>query len=636
VVRGTRRRWRTRVLAGAAAALALIAGATVVTAWAGTGEPARYSFFTGADTSSAVLDPDRRSVEVGLRFTTSVGGSIEAVRFLKAPGDTGTHRVSVWSSDGQRAASATSSGETQSGWQQVTLAKAVSVKAGHTYTVSYHTTRYLATTGYFKKPTVAGPLTATGPHNGVYAYGADRYPDRTYHASNYWVDLVFAAKASPGPSPSASPSASPSGSSSGSPSASPSPTGGATGSPTSPGPTGTPPPGGLDLATEPWEGGPQYYAQWSWTRDWASPNFFPVGVWLESVIEPGDVATDKAAGLNTYVGLTANSNPALVLQAGGMYVLEGDLAGQGTETVGHLLTDEADMNYGPGTDGWNGKDGWGNCIPSDGHCGYTVMQTLNDRTPNDGRLRYANYGKGVQFWESDDEAQRFVNQYQQVVSSDLYFYTDPNLCPEEGQRYLGLTAANCRRSASYGLAIDRLRKLDGLDGKRIPVYGFVEVGHPATENDAPTIAPGQIAGAVMNSLIHGARGIFYFNHSFGGPCQSQHLLRDSCGAAARPTVTETNRRIATLAPVLNSPTYQWTANPGLDTMLKAYDGSVYLFAMPGQDGGTGSQTLTLPATVKGGTAEVLFEDRTVPVSGGKLTDTFAAEYQYHIYRISMT
>jgi hypothetical protein len=263
-----------------------------------------------------------------------------------------------------------------------------------------------------------------------------------------------------------------------------------------------------------------------------------------------------------------------------------------------------------------------------------VLQTLNNELPADGKPRYDNFGKGVQMWETDQQAQVFVNQFQQLVSSDMYFYTDPNLCPGEAQKYLGVAPNQCRRAANYGLLIDRLRFLDGMDGKRIPIFGFVEDGHPFTENSAPTITANQIAGAVMNELIHGARGIIYFNHNFGGSCISQHVLRDSCGAAVRPTVTQTNQRITALAPVLNSPSYQWTANPSLDTMLKAYGGSYYLFAMPGRFGGTGSQALTLPSTLNGGTAQVMFENRSVPITGGQFTDSFAAEYSYHIYKIT--
>jgi hypothetical protein len=72
----------------------------------------------------------------------------------------------------------------------------------------------------------------------------------------------------------------------------------------------------------------------------------------------------------------------------------------------------------------------------------------------------------------------------------------------------------------------------------------------------------------------------------------------------------------------------------MDTMLKAYGGSYYLFAMPGANGGTGGQTLSLPAGLRASTAEVMFENRSVPINGGQISDTFAAEYSYHIYKVT--
>jgi hypothetical protein len=629
-----RSRWSTRLVV-AGSALLLTAGAIAVTALAQASQTSYYSFFTGVDTSHVQPDPDRQPVELGLRFKSTVAGAVDAVRFLKMPGDVNTHRVSVWTADGKRVATAVSTGESASGWQQVKLSTPVNVTAGATYTVSYHTSRYMASTNYFASPLKVGPLAAFTT-NGMYAYGAYGYPNQSWQSSNYWVDLVFetTTQVAPSPSPSspaASPSASPS--PTWSPTAAPSPSASstATGSPM---PTATTPQsGGLGLPTVPWEGGPAYYSQWASTKAFTDPNFFPIGVWMESVIQSSDTATDKANGLNLYVNPTDNSNGALI-RAAGMWSLGGS---GGTETAGWELADEADMTYGPGYDAWSGKEGWDTCTPiqdNGGQCGYTVMKAMNDNRPSDGRPRYANYGKGVNMWESDQQAQVFINQYQQFVSSDMYFYTDPNLCPSEASKYLGISSSNCRRSSSYGVVIDRMRKLDAMDGKRMPIYGFVEVGHPATEDTAPTITGNQIAGAVWNSLIHGARGIIYFNHSFGGTCQSQHLLRDSCGAANRPMVAQTNQQITALAPVLNSPSYQWTANPLVDTMLKSSGGSYYLFAMPGPDGGTGTQTLNLPATLQGSTAQVMFENRSVPISGGKITDNFAAEYSYHIYKIT--
>lgn len=59
--------------------------------------------------------------------------------------------------------------------------------------------------------------------------------------------------------------------------------------------------------------------------------------------------------------------------------------------------------------------------------------------------------------------------------------------------------------------------------------------------------------AVWQSLIAGARGIIYFNHSFGGPCVTDNVLRDQCYARIRAVVTQLDRRIHSLAPVLNAP-----------------------------------------------------------------------------------
>lgn len=414
-------------------------------------------------------------------------------------------------------------------------------------------------------------------------------------------------------------------------------------------PGSQPGPGGdLPLPRVAWEGGPQYYAQWDSTAEWTDPGFFPIGVWYESVTSQEDIRLDQEAGLNTYVELTESTDLDLVRDAG-MYAIPSQQVGvpnRGHETVAHLLDDEVDMRFGAGWDEWNGGEAWGSCIPGPDGCGYTVMQARNDALPDDGRPRYANYGKGVMMWQSDEEAATFVNQFQQIVSADMYFYTDPNLLglndepPFEGGeclRWLDIPPGECARAANYGMVIDRLRALDAEDGHRQPIFAFVEVGHPFTEDHAPTITGDQIAGAVMSSLIHEARGIIYFNHNFGGPCHTQHVLRDrNCTNTwpNRAAVIETNQRIRALARVLNTQSYEWEANSGMDTMLKAYDGSYYLFAMPSRSTGTGNQTLRLPDGIDASQAEVMFEDRAVPITGGALSDTFPAEHSYHIYKIT--
>ncbi|HEX3082080.1 MAG TPA: hypothetical protein VHQ86_02400, partial [Candidatus Saccharimonadia bacterium] len=269
-------------------------------------------------------------------------------------------------------------------------------------------------------------------------------------------------------------------------------------------PTPTPTPGGtvsLSLPRVPWEGGPSYYGNFSKAAVWNNANFFPVGVWYESVLSQSDANTDKAAGLNTYIEMTSNSNPSFIRTAGGMYTVPSEtLSGYGSEDVGWLITDEADMNYGAGNDAWDQHyndtvSTWNSCIPiqdNGGKCGYTAMATMKSQRPQgDGRAFYTNYGKGVMMWEDDAEAAAFVNNYTNFVSADMYFYTDPNLCGGESQTWLSIPTNQCRMSANYGFVIDRMRSLDAMDGKRQPIFAFVEDGCPF--NNGGCITAPQIA-----------------------------------------------------------------------------------------------------------------------------------------------
>ncbi|MEV4373662.1 hypothetical protein AB0J71_41835 [Nonomuraea sp. NPDC049637] len=399
-----------------------------------------------------------------------------------------------------------------------------------------------------------------------------------------------------------------------------------------------PKPGHPGLSRIPWEGGPAYYAGFGAPAKagWTDPAFFPIGVWFESVVEEHDVRLDKEAGLNTYVELTANSRMDLVRSSGMYAITSKPLPGAGAETVGWMIADEPDMFAGPGDGVWSGKYGGEGqvCLPDKPPCGYTAMRTLKDRLPKgDGRLHYANYGKGIAMWESDQEATRFVNGYTDVMSTDVYWYTDTGICPE-AENFIKLPRDRCPRAANYGRVVDRGRQLDALDGRRQPVYAFVELGWPGS-NGRRAITPDEIAGAVMSSLIHEARGVIYFNHSFGGPCASQHVLREPCAKETRAAVTELNRRITGLAPVLNTQSYAHSFSPRLDTMLKEKDGSFYVFAMTKEDAAPGEYALRLPGTLAGArNVEVMFENRRLPVRGGSFTDAFARADSYHVYRIT--
>jgi hypothetical protein len=144
-------------------------------------------------------ESDTQSVNLGVKFTADTNGSITAIRFYKGSGNTGTHIGSLWTSTGQLLASATFTGETASGWQQVNFSSPVSITAGAVYVASYLAPagHYAADVNFFATAGVDAPplhLLKNGASggNGVYAYSSiNTFPSSTFNSTNYWVDVVF-------------------------------------------------------------------------------------------------------------------------------------------------------------------------------------------------------------------------------------------------------------------------------------------------------------------------------------------------------------------------------------------------------------------------------------------------------------
>jgi hypothetical protein len=141
---------------------------------------------------------DSGSVELGVRFRSSVAGNVYGVRFYKGAGNTGTHVGHLWSSTGQLLATTTFTGESDTGWQYAAFSSPVAVQPNTTYIASYLAPdgHYAGDGGYFASATTNGPLTAlangTDGGNGVFLYGASGgFPTGTFGATNYWVDVLF-------------------------------------------------------------------------------------------------------------------------------------------------------------------------------------------------------------------------------------------------------------------------------------------------------------------------------------------------------------------------------------------------------------------------------------------------------------
>jgi hypothetical protein len=361
------------------------------------------------------------------------------------------------------------------------------------------------------------------------------------------------------------------------------------------------------------DGGAGYYSQFSSPLS-TDPSYFPIGAWFRNG-ETASIPKYQDFGMNLFVGV---ENPEGVdeaaIRASGMRTLvqideRTRFNNLGSEVAGWLLDDEVDMQCGP-----------------PGCDGYSVMQADNAAAPSDGKARYANYGKGVMFWESDAQAEPFINDFQQYQSNDLYWMTDPN---EKGTPGYGMPSA-------YGKTVDRMRFLDGMDGVRKPIWNFVETGWPWTEDPSTQphgrILPAELRAAVWHSIIAGARGILYFDHQFNGTCTNSVIL-GQCYSDTRAVAKAVNAQVTALGSVLNSPFADGyaSASSGVRVMSKRTSaGDFYVFAGSTQ---TASQQATI-AVKSGTTADVVGENRTVPITNGVISDAFADRNAIHIYKIN--
>ena len=253
------------------------------------------------------------------------------------------------------------------------------------------------------------------------------------------------------------------------------------------------------VVLEPVDGGADFYGSLGATKAVAldQPTFFPIGIWYPSLNSASDVATYESLGINMLDRPDQYCNLSL-LAGTGIYAIPqyGECGGAtgsgiGNESVGLFTDDEVDMNYGPGA-------------------GYTYLQNLINAVPaslKSGRFFWSNYGKGVQLWETTAQAAEFVNDYQQTVSEDLYWYTDPSSIAMCAAFYVVAHCTNdqARRGSNYGSIIDAIRRLEHPTGSE-PIWAFVEDGQPFP-GDGRFMTPAEMNWAIWSSIIHGHAGI---------------------------------------------------------------------------------------------------------------------------------
>lgn len=242
---------------------------------------------------------------------------------------------------------------------------------------------------------------------------------------------------------------------------------------------------------------------------------------------------------------------------------------------------------------------------------------------------------------------------------------------------IGTMSADQRlRCCHYGDMIDVMRPYQSANFPA-PLAVYIENGQPFNTSSGATanllssyIRAAELNAAVWSTIIHGARMIKYFNHTFsdeneGGAHVSLDNLADSYYTTAHngdavsiyTQSKNTNTLVTQMAPVLNSSFADGfvTVSPapsgltdfsGFDVMAKyqnrgtapfgAANNRFYIFAMPRYSQSTTNQTATFTIKNTGfNTVTVINESRTINITNGgtQFTDTFADGNTVHIYRV---
>ena len=161
-----------------------------------TPTPPLESFFDG----STAIDPgltSNNAMEVGVRFRADKAGLIRSIRFYRSVDNAVGYDVHLWSNSGTLLASGHIAGGT-TGWLQVDFATPVAIAANTPYVASYFTSvgQAQTKTDFYLSGITNGSLYAyrdgEAGGNGIYIrLGTSAFPNATWMASTYYVDVVF-------------------------------------------------------------------------------------------------------------------------------------------------------------------------------------------------------------------------------------------------------------------------------------------------------------------------------------------------------------------------------------------------------------------------------------------------------------
>lgn len=353
----------------------------------------------------------------------------------------------------------------------------------------------------------------------------------------------------------------------------------------------------------------------------ADPHFFPIAVWLQN---PSRAAVYQRAGINTYVGLWKGptEEQLTVLRHAGMRVIcdqnEVGLRHRDDPTIiGWMHGDEPD-NAQRKPDG----SGYGPPIPP----AKIVEDYHRMRRADATRPVMLNLGQGVAWdgWHGRGVRTNHPEDYPEyvkggdIVSFDIYPACHRN-------------SAVAGKLWYVARGVERLCRWAGPERVVWNCIECTRINHP-TRKATPT----EVRAEVWMSLVHGSRGIIYFVHEWQPHFNEAALLDDRPMLTA---ITELNRQIHTLAPVLNSPAVDGLveetsadADAPVAYTVRRYKGALYIFAVAMRPQTTRATFMLTSASSDHGSVEVLGEQRTLPVHGDRFEDTFGP-WAVYLYRL---
>jgi hypothetical protein len=373
-----------------------------------------------------------------------------------------------------------------------------------------------------------------------------------------------------------------------------------------------------------------------------NPNFFPIMVWYQGT---ANVSAYRALGVNMFEAPDAYSSADLnILKSAGMTVIECSTSGNpgrrylGADGKAYPLYNPQTCQGGSRGDssasvikGWfdlpdepdtaqstTTANSYGPCVaPSFIQKETRAIKAGDSATPR--RAVVVNFNAGVALNTKDRGA--FCHYH-----ADYY------------ARYMrGATIATFDLySRNYSLPLDapslgvsNLHAWMTAAGQDKPVMPILETTPIDTGNKGPRAA--DLRFETWSTIIAGANGIGYFCHIISPSFNEAGCLSI---ARIRAQMSTDDAQIRSLAPVLNSntvtPGVTVSASVKVHVMTKRSGGYTYAFA--DADGASGGNATFRVPDGRDGTVTVLGERRTLKMTNGSFSDSFAG-YGVHLYQI---